>query len=62
MSHLYESDPFKDGSSFFGFMGVSIALVLASILYLSQTSVLHTALLKPEQESAAFPSGDLLSS
>ena len=25
------SDDFKDGSAFFGFMGVSVALVLASI-------------------------------
>ncbi len=27
------ADSFKDGSSFFGFMGVSLALVLASILF-----------------------------
>ena len=28
------SDDFKDGSAFFGFMGVSVALVLASIFKL----------------------------
>ena len=31
MSSLIASDSFKDGSSFFGFMGVTVALVLASI-------------------------------
>lgn len=30
MTDIMLSDPFKDGSSFFGFMGVSMALVLAS--------------------------------
>ena len=59
MSH-FESDSFKDGSSFFGFMGVTVALVLASITCLSQISEPHMALPRPEQESAAFLSGDLL--
>jgi hypothetical protein len=62
MSQVFESDPFKEGSSFFGFMGVTVALVLASNFYVSQISEQPMEQLKPEQESAAFPSGGLLSS
>ena len=62
MSNLYESDPFKDGSSFFGFMGVTVALVLASIFRFSQISAPHMEQPKPVQESAASPSGDPQSS
>lgn len=62
MSHAITADPFKDGSSFFGFMGVTVALILASISLVIQISELHMELPKPAQVSAASPSGDPLSS
>lgn len=36
MSLAFQTDDFKDGSSFFGFMGVSMALVLASTFFIIQ--------------------------
>lgn len=59
MSNVFQSDPFKDGSSFFGFMGVSLALVLASICFIIKIWELLMVLLKQEQESVAFLFGDL---
>ncbi len=59
MSHAITPDPFKDGSSFFGFMGVTVALVLASTFSAIKISALHMVLPKPVQVSAASPSGDL---
>lgn len=43
---------FVNGSSFFGFMGVSLALVLASTSSFIQIWVLLMEQLKPAQESA----------
>ena len=54
------ADDFKDGSSFFGFMGVTVALVLASKFYSIQTWVQLMVQLKLEQASAVFPSGNQL--
>jgi hypothetical protein len=51
------TDDFKDGSSFFGFMGVTVALVLASNFYYIQTWAQLMAQQRPAQESAVFPSG-----
>jgi V-type H+-transporting ATPase proteolipid subunit len=36
MAEATIGDPFKDGSAFFGFMGVTMALVLASKSFLKQ--------------------------
>ena len=58
MSHAITADPFKDGSSFFGFMGVTVALILASIFLVIQISEPLTELPKPAPVSAASPSGD----
>jgi len=44
------ADDFVDGSSFFGFMGVSLALVLASINHLIKILEQLMELLKQEQE------------
>ncbi len=52
--------PDNGGATFFGFMGVSLALVLASNHSYSQISVLLTGLLKQVQESAVFLFGDQL--
>lgn len=46
------------GAAFFGFMGVSLALVLASKAIEIKISEQHTELLKQEQESAASQYGD----
>lgn len=46
------------GAAFFGFMGVSLALVLASKPIEIKISEQHTELLKQEQVSAASPYGD----
>ena len=46
------------GAAFFGFMGVSLALVLASTPIEIKISEQHMELLKLEQESAASQSGD----
>ncbi len=59
MSHAITPDPFKDGSSFFGFMGVTVALILASTFSAIKISALHMVLPKPVQVSAASLSGDL---
>ena len=59
MSHAITPDPFKDGSSFFGFMGVTVALILASTFSAIKISALHMVLRKPVQVSAASLSGDL---
>ena len=56
------TDDFKDGSSFFGFMGVTVALVLASNFYNIQTWAPPMAQQRPERESAVFPSGNQPSS
>ena len=53
------ANPVNAGSAFFGFMGVSMALVLASTLLLNQTSVLHMALLRPALASVAYRFGAL---
>lgn len=57
-----EPVPENGGAGFFGFMGVSMALVLASSSFLTQTSEQHTEPQKQEPASAAFPSGDPQSS
>lgn len=54
--------PENGGAGFFGFMGVSLALVLASTFFLRQTLEQPTELPRPEQASAAFQSGDQQSS
>lgn len=46
------------GAAFFGFMGVSLALVLASKPIKIKISEQHTELLKQEQVSAASLYGD----
>jgi len=51
--------PDNAGAVFFGFMGVSVALVLASTYRINQTLVQHMALLKQVQESVVFQYGDL---
>ena len=52
-------NPANAGAAFFGFMGVSMALVLASTLLVRQTSVLHMALLRPALASVAYRFGAL---
>lgn len=54
------TDDFKDGSSFFGFMGVTVALVLASNSYYIQTWVQLMVQQRLEQESVVFLSGNQL--
>lgn len=54
--------PENAGAAFFGFMGVSLALVLASSSFLNQTSEQHTEQPRQEQESAVFRFGVLESS
>lgn len=54
--------PENGGAAFFGFMGVSLALVLASTTHSIQISAQPTELLKLAQVSAVSPSGDQLSS
>lgn len=52
------NDDFKNGSAFFGFMGVTMALVLASIYVCEiQISAPRSARPKLAQESAASQSG-----
>jgi len=51
--------PENGGAAFFGFMGVSLALVLASTTSSIQISAQPMELLKQEQVSAVSPSGDL---
>ena len=57
------SDPsdFTDGSSFFGFMGVSMALVLASTTLIIQIWEQPMEPPKPELESVASQSGARMS-
>jgi hypothetical protein len=59
-TYMVEQAPFPDnaGAAFYGFMGVSMALVLASTLKLSQTSAQPTVQPRQAQASAAYPSGD----
>lgn len=57
MSEL-NADDFVNGSSFFGFMGVTMALVLASILFFMQILELLMEQPKLEQASAVLLSGD----
>ena len=59
MSQAPSNSDFVNGSAFFGFMGVSLALVLASNFVFMQTWEQHTEPLKQEPESAAFQFGDL---
>lgn len=47
------------GAAFFGFMGVSLALVLASNAQTTQTSAQPTGPQRQALASAASPSGDL---
>ena len=54
--------PINAGSAFFGFMGVSMALVLASIRQFMQTWEQPMALPRQAPASAASPSGDQESS
>ncbi len=51
--------PENGGAAFFGFMGVSLALVLASITRFIQISAQRMALPKQEQVSAVSLFGDL---
>ena len=50
--------PDNAGAAFYGFMGVSMALVLASTLKMSQTSERPTGRQKQGRASAASLSGD----
>lgn len=49
---------FVNGASFFGFMGVSMALVLASTFHVIKTSEPLMVQPRQELESAASPFGD----
>lgn len=49
---------FTNGSSFFGFMGVSMALVLASNFFIIKTLVQHMEPQRQERELAASQYGD----
>jgi hypothetical protein len=56
------ADDFKDGSSFFGFMGVSMALVLASIILFYLLLKILEPLMEQQklvQELVVFQYGDL---
>lgn len=53
-------DDFKNGSAFFGFMGVSMALVLASKYVLMKILAQPMAQQRQAQASAASPFGSLL--
>lgn len=53
------NDDFTNGSSFFGFMGVSMALVLASTPFFNKIWEQPMAQPKPAQALAASPSGNL---
>jgi hypothetical protein len=57
-----EPVPENGGAGFFGFMGVSLALVLASSAFLTQTSEQHTEPPRQEPASVPFRSGDPQSS
>ena len=60
------SEPFpvpeNGGAAFFGFMGVTLALVLASKTLHNQTLEPHTEPPRPALASVASPSGDPTSS
>lgn len=50
--------PDNAGAAFFGFMGVTLALILASRPLPTQISELHTVRQRLAQGSAVFRSGD----
>jgi hypothetical protein len=54
--------PNNAGAAFFGFMGVSLALVLASTIHLNQILEQPTELPRQELVSAVSPFGDQQSS
>jgi hypothetical protein len=57
MSEAGDSE-FTNGSSFFGFMGVSMALVFASTLHLIKTLAQHMEPQRQEQVLAVLLFGD----
>lgn len=57
MADTFNPDDFKNGASFFGFLGVSMALVLASINIVMKIWVLPMVQLKRVQASVASPFG-----